>query len=289
MISETTIRKVRELAIEDVLSPYVRLSRKGSTLMGPCPFHTEKTGSFAVTPGKNLFHCFSCNRGGDSITFIMEKENLSFSAAVEFIARNHNIPVEYISEERSEEQMAEARHRESLLAVLDTVQTFFLQNLRATDKEESLDARAYAYGRWHEEFCAFAGIGYAPKDGQAFMDFCRSKALNEELLYELGMFKRGEDGNTYAMFRQRIMIPVRNRWGRIIAYTARYIGDNRKAPKYINSATSMIYSKGETVFGIDRAARLRDADYYIIVEGAPDVLRMQSIGYDNTVASLGTA
>ncbi|MCB6514011.1 hypothetical protein LI181_20290, partial [Phocaeicola vulgatus] len=79
-----------------------------------------------------------------------------------------------------------------------------------------------AYGRWHEEFCAFAGIGYAPKDGQAFMDFCRNKALNEELLYELGMFKRGEDGNTYAMFRQRIMIPVRNRWGRIIAYTARY-------------------------------------------------------------------
>ena len=99
MISETTIRKVRELAIEDVLSPYVRLSRKGSTLMGLCPFHSEKTGSFAVTPSKNLFHCFSCNRGGDSITFIMEKENLSFSAAVEFIARNHNIPVEYISEE----------------------------------------------------------------------------------------------------------------------------------------------------------------------------------------------
>ena len=89
MISETTIRKVRELAIEDVLSPYVRLSRKGSTLMGLCPFHSEKTGSFAVTPSKNLFHCFSCNRGGDSITFIMEKENLSFSAAVEFIAAQH--------------------------------------------------------------------------------------------------------------------------------------------------------------------------------------------------------
>ena len=89
MISETTIRKVRELAIEDVLSPYVRLSRKGLTLMGLCPFHSEKTGSFAVTPSKNLFHCFSCNRGGDSITFTMEKENLSFSSAVEFIANNH--------------------------------------------------------------------------------------------------------------------------------------------------------------------------------------------------------
>ena len=141
MISETTIRKVRELAIEDVLS-LMSVSPEKVQLMGLCPFHTERTGSFAVTPSKNLFHCFSCNRGGDSITFIMEKENLSFSAAVEFIARNHNILVEYISEERSEEQMAEARHRESLLTVLDTVQSFFLQNLRATDKEESLDARA---------------------------------------------------------------------------------------------------------------------------------------------------
>ena len=103
------------------------------------------------------------------------------------------------------------------------------------------------------------------------------------------MLRRGEDGSVYAMFRQRIMIPVRNRWGRIIAYTARYIGDNPKAPKYINSATSVVYFKGETIFGIDRASRQRDADYFIIVEGAPDVLRMQSVGYENTVAALGTA
>ena len=149
--------------------------------------------------------------------------------------------------------------------------------------------RCYAYNRWPEDFCSEAGLGYAPKDSNAFRDFCQQKGLKEELLFELGMLKRKEDGTSYSMFRERIMIPIRNRWGRIIAYTARYIGDNRKAPKYINSATSMIYSKGETVFGIDRAARLRDADYYIIVEGAPDVLRMQSIGYDNTVASLGTA
>ena len=90
-------------------------------------------------------------------------------------------------------------------------------------------------------------------------------------------------------FRQRIMIPIRNRWGRIIAYTARYIGDNKNAPKYINSATCPIYSKGENLFGIDRVSRLRNVDYIIIVEGAPDVLRMQSIGYDNTVAALGTS
>ena len=289
MISESVIQKVRNLAIEEVLQPYVKLSRKGSTLMGLCPFHTERTGSFAVSPHKNLFHCFSCNRGGDAITFIMEKENLSFMKAVEFIAKQHNIPVEYIQEEQNEEQIAEVKHKEALLAALDSVQGFFVENLRHTENGECGKAREYAYGRWSEEFCSMVGIGYAPQNSQTFIEYCQRKALNEELLYELGMLRRNEDGNTYAMFRQRIMISIRNRWGRIIAYTARYIGDNKNAPKYINSATCPIYSKGETLFGIDRVSRLRNVDYIIVVEGAPDVLRMQSIGYDNTVAALGTS
>ena len=289
MISESVIQKVRNLTIEEVLQPYVKLSRKGSTLMGLCPFHTERTGSFSVSPHKNLFHCFSCNRGGDAITFIMEKENLSFMKAVEFIAKQHNIPVEYIQEEQNEEQIAEAKHKEALLTALDSVQGYFVENLRHKDNGECSKAREYAYGRWSEEFCSMVGIGYAPKDSQAFIKYYQRKALNEELLYELGMLRQNEDGNIYAMFRQRIMIPIRNKWGRIIAYTARYIGDNKNAPKYINSATCPIYSKGENLFGIDRVSRLRNVDYIIVVEGAPDVLRMQSIGYDNTVAALGTS
>lgn len=137
MISESTINKVRNLAIEDVLRPYVKLSRKGSTLMGLCPFHPERTGSFAVTPGKNLFHCFSCNRGGDGIAFIMEKENLTFMEAVAFIAKNNGIPVEYSDEERSEEELAEVRHKESLLVILDHLQRFFVENLRVAMTDES--------------------------------------------------------------------------------------------------------------------------------------------------------
>lgn len=289
MISESTLNKVRDLSIGEVLKPYVQLSRKGAAWMGICPFHPERTGSFSVSPQKNLFHCFSCNRGGDAITFIMEKENLPFWEAVKFIAKSHHIPIEYMDEERSEEQMAEAKHRESLLIVLDQVQGYFLENLRVNESRESQAAREYAYGRWTEEFCSVSGIGYAPKNGSDFMEYCRGKSLNEEALFELGLLKRGEDGCIYPVFRQRIMIPIRNRWGRIIAYTARYIGDNPKAPKYINSATSCIYSKGETLFGIDRASRQRDADYYIIVEGAPDVLRMQQVSCDNTVAALGTS
>ena len=288
MISESTINKVRELAIEDVLEPYVRLSRKGSTLMGICPFHEERIGSFFVSPGKNLFHCFSCNRGGDAITFIMEKENLSFMEAIEFLARHHNIPIEYV-EGQDKEQTAKNRHKETLLTTLSHVQDFFVGSLLMPDSDESRLAREYAYGRWPEEFCSVAGLGYAPRDGGAFMEFCRSKGLDEDALFELGLLRRGDDGRVYTMFRHRIMIPIRNRWGRIIAYTARYIGNNPKAPKYLNSPNSAVYAKGECLFGIDRASRERSAEYFIIVEGAPDVLRMQSIGYDNTVAALGTA
>ncbi len=289
MISEATISKVRGIDIEEVLKPYVSLKRKGSSLVGLCPFHSEKTPSFTVSSGKGLYHCFGCNRGGDAISFIMEKENLSFTDAVVFIAKQHDIAVEYVEEERSEEETAEARHKESLLIALEQVQKFFYDSLRKTDDPENRQARDYVYDRWPEETCSVTGIGYAPKDGGLFMDYCRKASINKDALFELGLLRRSEDGGAYAMFRQRIMIPVRDRWGRVIAYTARYIGTNPKAPKYINSATSPVYSKGDTLFGIDRASRVRNSDYFIVVEGASDVLRMQSVGYDNTVAALGTA
>ena len=291
MISEGTLDKVRELPIESIVEPYVKLSRDGRLNMkGLCPFHSEKTPSFSLNLSKNLYHCFGCNRGGDGIRFIMEKENLSFTDAVHFLAKQHGIPVDYEKEEeQSGEAVAEQKHKESLLATLDILQTFFVDSLRLATTEDSRNARCYAYNRWPEDFCSEAGLGYAPKDSNAFRDFCQQKGLKEELLFELGMLKRKEDGTSYSMFRERIMIPIRNRWGRIIAYTARYIGANPNAPKYINSATSVLYTKGETLFGIDRAFRLRDAENFIIVEGAPDALRLQSIGLENTVASLGTS
>ena len=288
MISGNTIEKVHGLPIEDVLRPYVSLAKKGSSLVGLCPFHKEKSPSFTVSPQKGLYHCFGCGRGGDAISFVMENENLPFMEAVAFIAKRNGIEVEYVDEKRNDEEIAEARHRESLLIVLEHIQKFYFDCLRL-DSPESLLAREYAYGRWPEETCSLAGIGYAPKDSTHFIDYYRKASISEEALFELGLLRRGEDGNAYAMFRQRIMIPIRDRWGRVIAYTARYIGTNPKAPKYINSTTSPIYSKGDTLFGIDRASRVRNADYFIVVEGAPDVLRMQSVGLDNTVAALGTA
>lgn len=289
MISESTIKKVREVPLEDILRSYTSLKRQGSSLMGLCPFHQEHTASFSVSPVKNLWHCFSCGCGGDGITFIMLKENLTFTDAVRFIAKHHDIPIEEVNNEKSEEELAAEKHREKLLIALEHIQTFYVNRLNDRTELDSRMAHDYAAGRWTEDLCAMAGIGYAPPDGSPFLDYCAKNCIDESTLLELGMLCKTREGRTYVLFRNRIMIPIRNRWGRVIAYTARNIAKTQNIPKYINSTGSPVFTKGDTLFGIDRASRCRNADYFIIVEGAPDVLRMQSIGFENTVAALGTS
>ena len=179
MISDKTIQKVREVGITDVLKPYVNLRRSGDSLIGSCPFHTDRKPSFSVSPAKGLYHCFSCQRGGDGINFIMEKENLTFAEAVHKIANDNNIPIVTTDDTGTEEDRAAARHRESLLSALETVQKFFVNSLRVSMTDESREAREYATGRWPEEFCSTTGIGYAPKNGREFMEYCRDNAISE--------------------------------------------------------------------------------------------------------------
>lgn len=292
MLSDRTINQVKDLDIETVLAKYgVKLKRKGANLFACCPFHSERTASFCVRPGRNFYYCHSCHRGGDAIKFVRDKEGCGFSEAVESIARACGVPVEYIRSEKSDEERRDAAHREALHAVIDNVQNYFAETLRTEMSDEGRAAREYAYGRWPEDFCASAGIGLAPKDSRALIDFCRRNALEEELLIELGILNKSKKGTLYTMFRNRLTIPVRDRRGRVIAFTARYLGDAAAdgVGKYVNSSNSPLFEKSETVFGIDRASRERDADFMNIVEGGPDVLRMQSIGMANTVATLGTS
>ena len=293
MISDKTIEAVRNLDIEDVLKSWgLGFRRRGSTMFASCPFHSEKTPSFSITPGRNLWFCHSCHRGGDGIKFYMEREGMDFLQAVEAIAKANNLHIEYTKEEQSDEQKEAAKLKESVLAAVAVVHKFFFDQLRVEMNNEARAAREYAYSRWPEDFCSTCGIGLAPKDGKLLADFCRSKAISEDLLLKSGIYKRDEkSGRIYTLFRNRLVIPIRDRFGRVIAFTARYLGDDKadKVGKYINSCNSSVFTKGESVFGIDRASRCRDALYYNIVEGAPDVMRLQSIGLENTVATLGTA
>ncbi|MBD5505640.1 MAG: toprim domain-containing protein [Lachnospiraceae bacterium] len=293
MISDKTIQRVRDLDIVDVLKSFgVQFQRRGSAMFAHCPFHSERTPSFTANPNKNLFFCHSCKRGGDAIKFVEEKEGLDFYQAVEAIAKVSNIPVEYVQGEQSDEQREAAKHRESLFGVLTLVQQFFTEQLRVEMSDEARAARDYAYNRWPEQFCAEIGIGLAPSNGKTLIEYCKSKAISEDLLLELGILRRDKErGLIYSMFRNRLTIPIRDRLGRVIGFTARYLGDAKadNTGKYINSTNSPIFNKGESIFGIDKANRCRDADYFNIVEGAPDVLRLQSIGIMNTVATNGTA
>ncbi len=293
MISDKTIEAVRNLDIEDVLKSWgLEFRRRGSTMFASCPFHSEKTPSFSITPGRNLWYCHSCHRGGDGIRFYMEREGMDFIQAVEAIAKANNLHIEYTREEQTDEQREAARLKESVLAVVATVHKFFFDQLRVELSDEARAAREYAYSRWPEDFCSTCGIGLAPKDSKLLMEYCKSKAITEDLLVQSGIYKQDEkSGRIYTLFRNRLVIPIRDRFGRVIAFTARYLGDDKadKVGKYVNSSNSSVFTKGESVFGIDRASRCRDALYYNIVEGAPDVLRLQSIGLDNTVATLGTA
>lgn len=293
MISDKTIEAVRNLDIEDVLKSWgLEFRRRGSTMFASCPFHSENTPSFSITPGRNLWFCHSCHRGGDGIKFYMEREGMDFLQAVEAIAKANNLHIEYTQEEQTDEQKEAAKLKESVLAAVATVHKFFFDQLRVELSDEASAAREYAYSRWPEDFCSTCGIGLAPKDGKLLMEYCKSKAITEDLLVQSGIYKRDEkSGRIYTLFRNRLVIPIRDRFGRVIAFTARYLGDDKadKVGKYVNSCNSSVFTKGESVFGIDRASRCRDALYYNIVEGAPDVLRLQSIGLENTVATLGTA
>lgn len=285
MIGERTVQRVKELSVIDVLCKYVQLKRQGANYVCCCPFHGEKTPSLNVSPNKNLWHCFGCDRGGDAIAFVMEHQNVDFQTAVEEIAKANGVPIEYVVSERSEEQIAEAKLRESLLIAIEQVQEYFVNSLSACT-----DGQSYAFNRWGEDFCHKVGIGFAPKSSAAFLDWCKNKALNLDLLLELGLVKKSEkDGSLYAFFRNRVTIPIRNRSRKIIGFTARDITGAEKA-KYINSTTSKIFAKGEVLFGIDEAANAaRKEEFVIGVEGAPDVLRLQSVGLENAVATLGTA
>lgn len=293
MISDKTIETVRNLDIEEVLkSAGLEFRRRGSTMFAHCPFHSENTPSFSITPGRNLWFCHSCHRGGDGIRFYMEREGMDFLQAVEAIAKANNLHIEYTREEQTDEQREAAKLKESVLAAVATVHKFFFDQLRVELSDEARAAREYAYSRWPEDFCSTCGIGLAPKDSKPLIEYCKSKAISEELLVQSGIYRKDEkSGRIYTLFRNRLVIPIRDRFGRVIAFTARYLGDDKadNVGKYVNSSNSSVFTKGESVFGIDRASRCRDALYYNIVEGAPDVLRLQSIGLENTVATLGTA
>lgn len=294
MIDDSTIRQVHDRAdiVEVVTRSGVDLRRRGANYMACCPFHNERTPSFIVSPSRNTYHCFSCGVHGDAIAFVMNLENKTYPEAIEHLANMFGIQVLHNERQQTDEERERAMKRESMKIIAAQVQEWFAAQL-AADTPAAAKARSYAYARWGEDYCKEIGIGFAPDDWDALPEHCRAKCLDESLAQELGILRYSEKmKKPYPLFRDRVTIPIIDRFGSVIGFTARYIGDAPDVPKYINSTDSLLFKKGETVFGLRNAQRQASkAGRFIIVEGAPDVIKLQSddVGLTETVATLGTA
>lgn len=259
--------------IVQVIAQHVQLKKSGIRYVGCCPFHQEKTPSFYVFPHTGTFKCFGCGEGGDAIHFIEKAENKTFVEAVRTLAQKANVQIE--EQEESVEEKQKRMHREALWITNKQVADFYRKQFL-----DSKEAQEYAYRRWGKDYCTMQEIGYAPKDGHAMQQL----PVKAEFLKELGLLNRGG----YDFYQNRVVIQIHDRFGHVIGFTARCMDDQQ--PKYLNSSESDIFHKSYVLFGIEDAWKTAaKQDKMFLVEGAPDCMRLQSIGIHNTVAALGSA
>jgi len=269
-----------------VIGEYVRLKKSGQNFTGLCPFHGEKTPSFAVHPVKQIFHCFGCGKGGDVFSFVMEVEKCPFPEAVKIVAEKCGIPVPR-PKERTPEERRENQQRAALIEIHREAQSFFAQQLESTP--EGRVARAYLEDRGlNADAIARFGIGYAPSGGDALLRHVKPK-FAEKLLVESGLISQDQSGaRLFDRFRKRITFPIANEAGKIVAFGCRALGD--ELPKYLNSPETPIYSKSNVLYHMDRAKEtIRRQDFAVLVEGYMDAIAVARAGIANVVASCGTS
>ena len=268
--------------IVDVIAPYVKLIRKGSSYMGLCPFHGEKTPSFSVSRTRQTYHCFGCGKGGNVFTFLMEYENVTFPEALRTLADRAGVRLP--QEEESPEAKKRSDKRTKLLAMYKDAATFYFYQLT---KESG--AAAYQYFRKRglsDETIRKFGLGYSGKSGKELYPYLKSKGYSDELLRESGLETFDEKRGVYDKFWNRAMFPIMDANGKVIGFGGRVLGDG--LPKYLNSPETMIFDKSRNLYGLHIAKQSRK-NYMILCEGYMDVIAMHQAGFTMAVASLGTA
>lgn len=265
--------------IVDVVSGYVRLSKKsGSNMFGLCPFHSEKTPSFSVSPDKQIYHCFGCGKGGGVINFIMEIENLGFRDAVEFLARRAGMQMP------EEENDKESQKRARMLALNKDAAHFFYEQLYSPAGRPGLE---YMQGRRIGRAAATNfGLGFAPDTWDSLRNSMKAKGYTDFELFDAGLVRKGKSGGFYDTFRSRLMFPVIDVRGNVIGFSGRILGDGE--PKYMNSPETIVFSKSHNLFALNLAKKSK-CGYIILAEGNIDVASLHQAGFDSAVASLGTS
>lgn len=284
MIDERIIEQILDRAdIVDVIGGYVELKKKGANYAACCPLHKEKTPSFMVNPARGTWHCFGCGKGGNVIGFLMEHDTLTFPEAVRALGKRYGIEVE--ETKLTPEQEQQRMKRDSMYVINQRCAEHFRANLLDPANKVAAD---YVKGRWGEAYAEEMGIGYAPDSWDDLLKFAQASGLSIELMTEMGLLKEREKGGLYDFYRGRTMIPIRDRFRRVIGFTARDMSGAKDTAKYLNSIESDVYHKKDSIFGIDLAIRqaAKESKFYL-VEGGPDVMQLQRIRVNNTIAPLG--
>ena len=285
-----TIEEVKEkIDIYDIVSDYVVLKKRGQNHVGLCPFHQEKTPSFTVNQSKQMYYCFGCGEGGNGIKFLMEIGQQSFSQVVLELANRYQVPLKTLEPEKRQEVQKELSLKEQLYEIVAVTSNFFEHALRETLGENALNYLIEKRKLQPETIQKF-NLGYAPSGWETLYRYLvEQKRYPIALVEEAGLIKPRKKGNGYYdTFRDRLMIPIKDIQGRVIAFGGRSLTDDE--PKYLNSPETPLFNKGKTLFALDQAkSSIRSFDKVIVVEGYFDAIALHSAGITNTVASLGTA
>jgi len=289
VILRETIDEVKNrLDIVDVISDFITLKKSGQNYKGLSPFTNEKTPSFFVVPGKGIFKDFSSGKGGDSFTFLMEHEGMSYVEAIRFLAKKYGVEIK--ETEATEHESAQQSEREGLYILMNYAQEYYHNNLLTHEEGQSIGLSYFRERGFNDKTIEKFALGYALNGWENFSKEALSKGYSQDLLEKTGLVVKKEDGSSYDRFRGRVIFPIHNISGKVIAFGARMLGKEKNQPKYINSPETEIYHKSNVLYGLFQAKNaIRQNDNCYLVEGYTDVISLHQAGVDNVVSSSGTA
>lgn len=288
MIARETIQIILDTArIEEIISEFVKLKKRGQSYVGLCPFHQEKTPSFTVTPRRGIFKCFGCGKSGNVVSFLMEHEHYSYPEALKFLAKRYNIPI--AEEEPTPEQKTEQQEKESLFVLNEFAAKYFTDYLFHTEEGRAIGLSYFKERGFREDTIKKFQLGYSPEAWNAFTSHALKHGFKPEHLEKTGLTLT-KDNKSYDRFRGRVIFPIFNLSGRVLGFGARTLLSDKSIPKYINSPESEIYNKSQILYGIHLArTAIASKDNCYLVEGYTDVISLHQAGIENVVASSGTA
>ena len=287
MIPDNTIAEIKNrLDIEEVVSDFVSLKRKGQSLWACCPFHNEKTPSFSVSPAKGFYKCFGCGKGGDSIDFVMEVEKLNYLEALRYLAKKYGIEIK--EEELTPDELREQSERESLLIALNFANEYFKKNLHTGSEGKAIGLSYFKERKISDEIVEKFELGYAVDQWDGLLKAAKEAGHTTAILEQAGLVIPKDDRH-YDRFRGRVIFPIHNVTGRVVAFGARALKKDDK-PKYINSPETPVYHKSQILYGLYQGKQaIRQQENCYLVEGYTDVTGLHQIGIENVVASSGTS